>query len=236
MRIAERAAPNKGGLRRDAGKPLLELLLEAPRATRHESIAQGFVLERRISATHDHAPVLGRAHVEIGTARFPHDAIPFPRPQVCQWLGHERIRRVKFDESLAQWRGHFITHRVDHPAGLQTSALRRHADAVPVGMNIQRRRSSEQYGTAARCPAQEGTRKANGIQHAGAAGVQSPVRGEAICLANPVKTPVLGREPVPLSEGCLLFELVAVPPAARQTNARGSSKTTRFGETGGGFL
>ena len=103
-------------------------------------------------------------------------------------------------------------------------------------MNIQRRRSSDQYGTAAHCPAQEGTRKANGIQHAGAAGVQSPVRREAICLANPVRTPVLGREPVPLSEGHLLFERVAVPPAARQTNARGSSKTTRLGETGGGFL
>src|SRR2546421_12478650 len=102
-------------------------------------------------------------------------------------------------------------------------------------MNPQRRRSSEQYGTAAHCPAQEGPRKANGIQHAGAVGVQSPVRREAICLANPVKTPVLSGEPVPLSEGCLLFELGAVLPAARQTNARSSPKTTRFGAAGGGF-
>src|SRR5438874_11749906 len=103
-------------------------------------------------------------------------------------------------------------------------------------MNLQRRRSSEQYGTAAHCPAQECTRKPNEVQLAGAGGVQSPVRREAIGLANPVRTPVLGREPVPLSEGRFLFELVAVPPAARQTNARGSSKPTRFGETRGGFL
>src|SRR5207253_10886464 len=109
-------------------------------------------------------------------------------------------------------------------------------DAVCVGVNIQGRRSSEQQATAAHRSAQERTRKANGIQHPGAVGVQGPVRGEAVCVSNPGGTPVLGIEPVPLSEGRLLFELVAVTPAARQTNARGAFKATWCGETGGGFL
>src|SRR5205823_12775648 len=95
VRLAECAGPHEGRLSGERWQPLLDPVLEPPRAPGHEAVAPGGVLERRIRPADHHTAVFGRAHVAIWPCRLPDDALALPKAELLDRLSDESVGRVE---------------------------------------------------------------------------------------------------------------------------------------------